>query len=159
MKITFKNITLLIISLLIPQLAGIIGSLFTVKNIPTWYASLNKPFFSPPNWIFAPVWVTLFIFMGVSLYLVLVKQKKIFDFPVKIFLVHLAVNTLWSIVFFGMREPGLAFVVIIALWFLIYYIIKIFYKIDKVASYLLIPYLAWVSFASILNFSVWILNF
>lgn len=159
MSNTFKRIPLLIISLLIPQFAGIIGSLFTVKNIPTWYANLNKPFFTPPSWLFAPAWIILFILMGVSLYLVLIKQKKIFTPPVKIFFIHLVVNTLWSIVFFGMREPGLAFIVIVALWFLIYYIIKIFYKIDKTASYLLIPYLAWVSFASILNFSIWILNY
>jgi tryptophan-rich sensory protein len=159
MRISLKKITLFIISLLIPQLAGFIGSLFTIKNIPTWYASLSKPFFNPPNWIFAPVWTALFILMGVSLYLVLTKQKKISTPPVKIFFIQLAINTLWSIVFFGMREPGLAFIIIVVLWFLIYYIIKIFYKIDKVASYLLLPYLAWVSFASVLNFSIWILNY
>lgn len=153
-----KKSVLLIACITLCQFAGIIGSFFTFKNIPTWYAGLNKPFFNPPNWLFGPVWTILYTSMGISLFLVLIKQRGIFSTPVKIFLIHLAVNSLWSIVFFGMKNLGLAFSVIVILWGLIFYIIKVFYKIDKRASYLLVPYLTWVSFASLLNFSIWILN-
>jgi len=139
-------------------LAGAVGSAFTFQNIPTWYAGLNKPFFSPPNWLFGPVWTILYLMMGVSLFLVFVKEKEKFTKPVKIFLLHLAVNSLWSIVFFGMRNPGLAYIVIIILWLMIFYLINIFNNIDKRASRLLYPYFAWVTFASFLNLAVWYLN-
>jgi len=158
MKIDFKKAFLLIICLLIPLTAGFIGSASTVKNIPTWYANLNKPFFSPPNWIFAPVWTILYIMMGTSLFLILLRQKTYFTHPIKVFLLHLIVNSFWSIAFFGMKNPGFGFFVIIVLWGIIYYLIKLFSKIDKRASNLLLPYLAWVSFASVLNLSIWILN-
>lgn len=155
---SLRNLLLLLSSIAVSQLAGFLGSVATIKNIPTWYAFLNKPPFNPPNWLFAPVWTTLFTLMGISLFLVIKKQKILFSRPVKIFLIHLVINAFWSIVFFGLKQLGLAFLVIIALWAMIFYIIKIFYKIDKRASYLLYPYLAWVSFASILNFSLWLLN-
>ncbi len=158
MKKNLKNIILLFASVTISLFAGVIGSVFTFRNIPTWYAGLTKPPFSPPNWLFGPVWTILYILMGISLFLIIIKQKEIFSKPVKIFLLHLGINSLWSIVFFGMKSPGSAFLVIIVLWYIIYYLIKTFRKIDKRASDLLIPYLAWVSFASLLNFSVWILN-
>jgi len=153
-----KKIILLFTSVAISLLAGVIGSAFTFRNIPTWYAGLTKPPFSPPNWLFGPVWTLLYILMGISLFLIITKQKKIFSKPVTVFLLHLAVNSFWSIVFFGLRSPGLAFPVIIILWYMIYYLIKTFREIDRRASDLLVPYLAWVSFASLLNFSVWILN-
>jgi tryptophan-rich sensory protein len=158
MKINTKTIPLLVGSIAAPLFAGMIGSAFTVKNIPTWYEQLEKPFFNPPNWIFGPVWTILYLMMGVSLFLILLKQKDIFSVPVKIFLLHLCVNSFWSIAFFGMKNLGLAFVVIMVLGGLILYLINIFYRIDKRASYLLFPYLAWVSFASLLNLSVWYLN-
>lgn len=158
MKINLKKTSLLLFCLIIPLLTGYIGSLATVKNIPVWYSGLNKPFFSPPNWIFAPVWTALYIMMGISFFLIIQKQKPLFSKPVKIFLLHLIVNALWSIVFFGMKNPGLAYIVIAVLWYMIFYLVKVFYKIDKKASYLLLPYLAWVTFASFLNLSVWYLN-
>ena len=158
MKFNFKKTLLLIICLILPLTAGFIGTAFTVKNISSWYAELNKPFFSPPNWLFAPVWTILYVMMGISSYLVLIKQKTYFTHPIKVFFLHLAVNSFWSIAFFGMKNPGFGFFVIIILWGLIYYLIGLFSNIDKRASNLLIPYLAWVSFASILNLSVWILN-
>lgn len=153
-----KKLFQLTTSISVCLLAGAVGSAFTIRSIPTWYAGLNKPFFSPPNWLFGPVWTTLYLLMGVSLYFIFLKENENITKPVKIFLLHLAVNSLWSIVFFGMRSPGIAFIVIVALWYMIYYLVRIFYKIEKSASYLLIPYLAWVSFASILNFSIWVLN-
>ena len=133
--------------------AGIIGSFFTVSAIPEWYATLNKPAFSPPNWIFGPVWTILYILMGVSLYLVWVKKTV----PA-VFWLQLILNALWSIIFFGMKNPTLAFVDIIALWVAIVLTIKAFSKINKLAGQLLWPYLAWVSFASILNLAIVILN-
>lgn len=144
----------LFISLLLPQLAGLVGSLFTFSAIPTWYATLNKPSFSPPNWVFGPVWTTLYILMGISLYLVWSKGKR----GVALFKFHLVINALWSILFFGLRSPILGLITIIILWIMILALIKIFWKIDKTASVLLWPYLAWVSFASVLNLAILLLN-
>ncbi len=149
----------LILSIGICLGAGILGSFFTVSSIPTWYAALNKPSFSPPNFVFGPVWTILYILMGISLYLVLSgKRKGERGKAIQIFAVQLVLNVLWSIIFFGMRNPALAFVDIVALWIAIVVTIKYFYSISKVASYLLYPYLVWVSFAAILNYSIWVLN-
>ncbi|MBW3022657.1 tryptophan-rich sensory protein [Candidatus Woesearchaeota archaeon] len=155
-----KNIIMLVISLAVCQLAGFIGSIFNVSSIPTWYETLNKPSFNPPNWIFAPVWTTLFVLMGISLYLVWSKglKKKGVKSAVYVFGGQLALNTLWSILFFGLRSPTLAFVEIIILWLAILWTIIKFYKISKTAAYLLIPYIAWVSFAVLLNFVFVLLN-
>jgi translocator protein len=134
------------------EFAGIIGTPFTISAIPVWYFALNKPFFSPPSWIFTPVWITLYFLMGVSLFLVW--QKKI---P-HIFWVQLFLNAIWSIIFFGLKNPLLAFIDIIALWIAIIITIRSFYKISQPAAYLLIPYILWVSFASLLNLFIVILN-
>lgn len=144
----------LVISLLLPQFAGLVGSLFTFSAIPAWYTTLNKPSFSPPNWIFGPVWTILYILMGVSLYLVWSKGKK----GVALFKLHLVVNSLWSILFFGLRSPILGLITIIILWTMILVLIRTFWKINKTASVLLWPYLAWVSFATVLNFAIFTLN-
>jgi tryptophan-rich sensory protein len=148
-----KNIPLLILSVGLCLGAGILGSFFTISAIPEWYSTLNKPFFSPPNWIFAPVWTVLYILMGVSLYLVWLKKKV----PT-VFWIQLILNAAWSVIFFGLKNPGLAMVNILALWIAIFLTIKSFYKISITASNLLIPYLLWVSFASILNLSIVLLN-
>ncbi len=148
-----KKIPLFILSISLCLGAGIMGSFFTVSAIPDWYATLNKPFFSPPNWIFGPVWTILYILMGYSLYLVWVKHKV----PT-VFWVQLILNAAWSIIFFGIKNPVLALVDITALWIAIVLTIKTFYKINKVAGNLLIPYLLWVSFAAFLNYNIWILN-
>lgn len=140
--------------------AGLIGSIFTFSAIPGWYSSLNKPTFSPPNWIFGPVWTTLYILMGIALYLVwkMGLKKKEVNIAFNLFLVHLLINALWSIVFFGMKEIFLALIVILILWVMIVVLIKLFWKINRNSAYILLPYLAWVSFATILNFSIWQLN-
>lgn len=148
----------LIISILLSQSAGLIGTFFTVDAIPTWYLYLNKPFFSPPNWLFAPVWTILYTMIGVSFYLIWIKSNKKDLWPIKFFLFHLFLNSIWSIIFFGVKNLGLAFFEIVLMWLTIVYMIKIYFKINKWASYLLIPYLLWVSFATILNLSVWVLN-
>lgn len=155
-----KDIVKLLTSIVICQAAGIIGSLFTMPNIPTWYRSLTKPAFAPPNWIFAPVWTILFLLMGIALYLV---WKQGWNTPAVrgamiLFFVHLVVNILWSAVFFGLRAPLAGFFVIIALWFLILLTMIYFSNVSKPAGILLIPYISWVSFASILNFMIYRLN-
>jgi benzodiazapine receptor len=148
----------LVVSLAIPQLAGLLGSIFTAPAIPGWYASLVKPAFNPPNWIFAPVWTSLFFLMGISLFLVWERKGEKFGIAVLVFGVQLALNVLWSILFFGLQSPFLALLEIFALWIAIVLNIYVFYGIDRRAAYLLVPYLAWVSFAAFLNYSIWVLN-
>jgi len=144
------------------EVIGSIGSIFTIPNISTWYAALAKPFFSPPNWLFAPAWGTLFLLMGIALYLVweskgkkIVQERKI---ALSWFTIQFALNVLWSFLFFGLRSPFFGFIGIVFLWFSIIITIFSFYKVNKNAAYLLIPYILWVSFAAILNYSVMVLN-
>lgn len=155
-----KNTFFLAISILISQSVGIIGSVFTSKSVSSWYPSLLKPFFNPPAWIFGPVWITLYALMGIASYLVW--QERGVNSLVKpalvVFGVHLVLNALWSFLFFGLRNLGLAFFEIIILWLFIAILIYLFYKINPKAAYLLVPYLAWVSFAGVLNFYLWRLN-
>jgi benzodiazapine receptor len=138
---------------------GILGSVFTIPSITSWYQTLNKPFFNPPNFIFGPVWTTLYALMGVSIYLILEKklkkQKRILLF---LFSLQLVLNFWWSILFFGLRLPLAALIEIAVLWLSILVLIIKFYKFSKPASILLIPYIVWVSFASLLNASIVILN-
>ncbi|OGM76775.1 TspO protein [Candidatus Woesebacteria bacterium RIFOXYA1_FULL_43_9] len=149
----------LLFSLLLPFLAGGLGSAFTTPAIPTWYATLNKPVWQPPSWLFGPVWTTLYFLMGVAFFLVIKNQslKKVSN-AVAIFVVQLIFNALWSIVFFGMKNIGGALGVIAILWVLIVVNILIFYRLNKTAGILLVPYLLWVSFASFLNYTIWTLN-
>ncbi|MFH1442648.1 MAG: TspO/MBR family protein [Candidatus Micrarchaeota archaeon] len=149
----------LVISIAVCQLAGILGSFFTIQNIPTWYATLNKPLFSPPNWLFGPVWTLLYLGMGVSLYFIWIKKKStVRDLAIKIFAIQLFLNFLWSFLFFGMRNPAIGLVCIIALWLSIAATFIKFKPIDQRAAFLLVPYLMWVGFATILNFYLWQLN-
>lgn len=144
----------------VSQLAGIVGSFFTVTNIESWYGQINKPFFNPPNWIFGPVWITLYTLMGISAFLVWKNwdSNNIAKYSTILFFVHLVFNSLWSIIFFGMQNPGLAFFEIIFLWLMILALIILYFQINKTAAYLLVPYILWVSFASVLNFAIWRLN-
>ena len=136
------------------------GSLVTLPSIATWYAGLNKPSFNPPNFIFGPVWTILYTLMGVALYLIWDKKKnnKSVDTAIKMFLLQLSLNFLWSLIFFGLHLPFAALLTIIALWLSIVYTILLFRKISNKAYLLLLPYIAWVSFALILNFFIVILN-
>ena len=154
------NITKLVISVLICLLAGFMGSFFTAPSIPTWYATLKKPSFNPPDWLFAPVWTTLFFLMGISLYLVWSKglDKEGVKRAVFIFVIQLVLNIAWSFLFFGLKSPFFAFLEIILLWLAILITIIRFYPISKTAAFLLLPYIIWVSFASILNFFIVRLN-
>lgn len=153
-----KNLPKLIFSIGICLGVGVLGSFFTISSIPTWYVTLNKPFFSPPNWVFAPVWTTLYILMGIALYLIWTSKIQLRQHVLNLFFIQLGLNVLWSLIFFGWHNPLLALVDIIALWIAIVLTIKYFYPVSRLAAYLLIPYLLWVSFASILNLSIILLN-
>jgi translocator protein len=148
----------LIASILIAQLAGGLGAIATTPNIPTWYATLNKPFFNPPSWLFGPVWTLLFLLMGIAFYLIWTKKKSPWHPSLRWYWIQLVLNTLWSFLFFGAQNPGLALVEIFFLWFAIYQTIKSFSPINRTASLLLYPYLAWVSFATLLNAAIFYLN-
>jgi tryptophan-rich sensory protein len=139
---------------------GIVGSVFTASSVASWYVLLEKPVFSPPAWVFSPVWTVLYILMGISLYLVWEKglQQPGVKAGMFIFGIQLFLNLLWSLLFFGLRSPYYAFIEIVLLWFAILLTILQFRKISKTASYLLVPYILWVSFASLLNYYIWILN-
>jgi len=148
------NLGKLILCILITEGAGIIGSVATASSVKSWYLTdLIKPTFNPPSWLFGPVWTLLFLLMGIALYLVWNKKNNLFWFWTQLIL-----NTLWSFLFFGLRSPTLAFYEIIILWVAILMTIIRFNKYNKTASKLLWPYLAWVSFASFLNYSIMILN-
>lgn len=140
--------------------AGIIGALFTFQSIPTWYASLVKPSFNPPSWIFGPVWTLLYALMGIAAYRVsrLGMRHKPVRIAVLFFLGHLVLNAVWSIIFFGGQNIPMGFVDIGAIWITLIIVIFRFQDLDRVSAYLLLPYLAWVSFATVLNYNLWLLN-
>ena len=157
---TFSDMKKLIISIFICLFAGFIGSFFTTPAITTWYATLQKPSFAPPNWVFFPVWTSLFIMMGISLFLIWKKgwEDKKAKTAIYLFAGQLVLNALWSFAFFGLRSPLLGLMEIIILWIMILATILSFIKISRTAAYLLIPYILWVSFAAFLNFWIWRLN-
>ncbi|MFZ2682075.1 MAG: TspO/MBR family protein [Patescibacteria group bacterium] len=148
------------LAILACEVLGASGSLFTGPEIETWYATLTRPEIAPPNWVFAPVWTTLFAFMGIAAWLVWrqglgVRQVKL---GLAVFAWQFALNILWSAVFFGLHEPGAALGVILALWLSIAGTMLAFYKVSRPAAWLLLPYLLWVSFATYLNYAFWLLN-
>jgi translocator protein len=154
------NYKRLIISLALPQIAGLVGAVFTAPAIGEWYAFLNKPSFSPPNWLFGPAWVLLYFLMGVSVYLIWQKigESEKAKSAFWLFWIHLFFNAIWSPIFFGLQNTALAFADIIIIWLMIVVLMLKFWKINRWAAYLLAPYLLWVSFASVLNYFIWQLN-
>jgi tryptophan-rich sensory protein len=158
MKIDYLK---LILAIGICQGAGIIGSIFTAPSVKSaWYINLNKPSFQPPNWLFGPVWVLLFLLMGISFYLIW-SSKDLpggLSVPLGIFAVQLVLNILWSFFFFYLKNPFWAFIEIVVLWVAILVTLLVFYRLQKAAGLLLAPYLLWVAFAAVLNFSIWTLN-
>ena len=162
-----NNFLKLVVAIVVSELAGGIGSVFTISAIPTWYAGLAKPALNPPAWVFGPAWTTLYALMGISLFLVwrrhsLIRANsrmvRIWRWAIFFFFLQLMLNTLWSIIFFGLHSPGWALVDIVALWVAIAWTMAVFYRISKPAVYLFVPYILWVSFASYLNYSIWMLN-
>lgn len=154
-----KHSERLLLSIVVCQLAGIIGSLFTMPAIPAWYATLSKPAFTPSGMVIGTVWLVLYTLMGISLYLVWQKGVNRKTMPaIYAFGIQLALNALWSILFFGLRSPLYGLIGIVALWFAILVTINMFRKISKQAAWLLVPYITWVTFAAFLNWSVFMLN-
>jgi benzodiazapine receptor len=154
------DIVKLVVSILACQLAGVIGSLFTAPAVPTWYAALRKPPFTPPGWVFSPVWITLYALMGISAYLIWRNGlgNKGVRIALGVFIAQLVVNALWSVMFFGLKSPLAGLITIAVLWILICLTTLLFLRISTPAGTLLVPYLLWVSFASVLNFFLWRLN-
>lgn len=161
----------ILIAIGISEFAGIIGSFFTMDAIPTWYAGIVKPTWNPPSWVFGPVWITLYAMMGIASYLIWASSAKIVPGETQkatqrkrvrgaltIFGVQLFLNAIWSIIFFGLHNPGWAFVDIVLLWIAIVATIGVFWRISKPAAWLLVPYILWVSFAGYLNYTIWTLN-
>jgi tryptophan-rich sensory protein len=142
------------------EAVGVVGGLFTASSVSTWYATLARPSFNPPNWVFGPAWTLLYLLMGISLYIVwqhrgeMRKKRR----AIILFLIQLGLNAAWSLIFFGLRSPLWAFADIMVLWVLILVTVVSFWKISRPAALLLIPYLLWVSFAAVLNYSIWNLN-
>jgi len=155
-----SSIIKLIVSILASFAAGGIGSLFTFKAIPTWYAGLRKPRYTPPNRAFGPVWTTLYVLMGISVFLIWQKglSTNAAFLAFVLFWIQLAINAIWSIIFFGMKSKGGGVVTIIVLWLLILATIVTSFRVSIWAGILLIPYIVWVTIASYLNIGVWILN-
>lgn len=153
-----NNFLKLVISVLISEFAGVVGWAFTASAIPTWYATLAKPALNPPAWIFGPVWAILYFLMGISLWLVwksgAVEKKK----AIRLFIIQLTLNAIWSPIFFGYHSIGNALAVIVLLWAAIVLTILLFKRVSKPAAWFLAPYILWVSFAAYLNFAIWILN-
>jgi tryptophan-rich sensory protein len=159
-KGTRVEIAKLVICILLCQLAGMIGSFFTRPAVPTWYASLEKPFFTPPDWVFAPIWIILYILMGIAAFLVWRKgwQQKPNRSALILFGIQLILNALWSFIFFGLQSPLAGFIEISILLVAILLTIQSFLQISRIAGLLLIPYFLWVALASGLNLSIWVLN-
>lgn len=156
----WKDTLGLVVAVVVSELAGIIGALFTTPAIDTWYATLAKPALNPPSWVFGPVWTTLFALMGVAAFLIWKRGQERAEvrLALGIFAVQLILNTAWSILFFGLRSPGAALVEIAFLWLAILGTIIAFARLSKPAAVLLVPYILWVSFAGYLNYMIWILN-
>jgi tryptophan-rich sensory protein len=152
-----KNWAKAVISIAIPQLVAAAGAYFTITGRGSWYEAIERPEWNPPNWVFGPVWTLLYILMGIAFYLVW-KSGKPARLAMILWCVQLGLNFLWSYLFFGQHQIGWALVEIIALWLAILATIFAFAKINKGASWLLVPYISWVSFAAILNYAIWIMN-
>lgn len=155
-----SRIAKLIISILIPLVVGFTSSFFTASGVSTWFQTIEKPSWNPPNWVFAPVWTSLYILMGISLFLI---WKNKFDQQKKrtaliLFAFQLLLNFLWSFIFFGQHQIGWALADIVVLWLALLATIFAFAPLNRTAAWLLVPYISWVSFAALLNFSIWTLN-
>lgn len=149
----------LVLCILLPLLVGSFGGIATASNIPNWFMYLNKPWFNPPSYLFGPVWTVLYILLGISFFMILQapkssnKQKAVLVFSIQLFL-----NFIWSFIFFKFHLLGIAAIEICLMWISIVIMILAFHKINKIAAFLQFPYLLWVSFATVLNISIWYLN-
>jgi benzodiazapine receptor len=154
------NVIRAAIAIAIPLLVGGISGLATARGVQDWFPTLVKPPFNPPSWVFGPVWTLLYVMMGIAAFMVWQKNwdNGIVKAALGLFALQLILNGLWSVLFFGMRMPALAFADIILLWVSIGATVVFFWRVTPVAGMLLLPYGAWVTFAAVLNGSIWILN-
>lgn len=155
-----SNTLKLIIAVALPLVVGATSGFFTVTGVESWYQTINKPSWNPPNWVFGPVWTTLYILMGIALFLVWkadtsAELKKI---AISLFAVQLVFNFFWSFIFFYLQQPGWAVLELAVMWIFILLTIFAFAQVSKTAAWLLVPYISWVSFAGILNYTIWKLN-
>src|SRR3989338_4309731 len=149
----YMKFVYIFISIFIAQSAGIIGSIFTVASVKTWYLEIIKPTWNPPGWLFGPVWILLYTLMGIAAYLIWSQANASgVKIALSVYAVHLALNALWSILFFGLKNPGLAFGEILILLVFIIITTILFWRINFWAGILFLPYIAWVSFARFLNY-------
>lgn len=148
------------VSIISSLLIGFAGNVFNFESLETWYPTLIKPDWTPPNWLFAPVWSTLFILMGISTFLVWREgfDKRSVKIALGVYVIQFALNLMWSWAFFGLQSPLFGFIVIVVLWIAIFVNIILYARVSKIAAAILIPYIVWVTIASALNFSVYILN-
>ncbi len=160
--LTYKEVGFMIslmVFILLCFLAAVLGSISTNKSLKSWYPTIKKPSWNPPNQIFAPVWSILYFMMAIAGWMVWQRtSQEGLSFPLILFFVQLVLNALWSVIFFGLRNPGLAFIEVLFLWIFIALTMWSFWSIYWPAGVLLLPYLLWVSFASVLNFVIWRLN-
>lgn len=147
-----------VLCLVAPFVAGGLGSIFSVSAVAGWYMTIAKPWWTPPGYVFGPVWTTLYLLMGIAALLVWRANRPGREFALGLFFAHLAANALWSVVFFGLQAPGMAFAVIVVLWLMIVWLIVQFAQQAKTAAWLLAPYLLWVTYAATLNLGVYLLN-
>ena len=155
-----NNTSKLIVAIVVSELAGVIGSLFTFSSVTSWYAGIVKPALNPPSWVFGPVWTILYLWLGIAAFLIWRNgwEKKEVRAALGVFFIQLVLNASWSVIFFGLQDPGAALLEIIFLWLAIIATIAAFSKISRPAVWLLVPYILWVSLAAYLNYSIWILN-
>lgn len=153
-----KNWVKLVISIAIPQIVAGAGAYFTVSGIGSWYQTIQRPTWNPPSWLFGPVWTTLYVLMGIALYLVWKSAASNKRSAISLWSVQLVVNFLWSFLFFNQHQIGGALIDLVILWLLLLLTIFAFAKINKAAAWLLVPYISWVTFAGILNYTIWMLN-
>ena len=155
-----NNSIKLIIAIAIPVAVGAISGFFTATGVESWFQTITKPSWNPPSWIFAPVWTTLYIMMGVALFLVWKSDSSdiLKKTAITLLTIQLVLNFFWSFIFFDQHQIGWALVEIIAMWIFILLTIFAFGNISKLAAWLLVPYISWVSFATILNYTIWKLN-
>jgi tryptophan-rich sensory protein len=152
--------TRLLLSIALPVGVGVLASVFTQSGVDTWYRNIKKPSWNPPDAVFAPVWTTLYILMGIALYLIWQSNAaaRVKRLAIGFWIAQLALNALWSFLFFSLHDIGLALVEIILLWLAILSTIFLFARVHKAAAWLMVPYISWVSFAAILNYTIWQLN-
>ena len=154
------NFMKLVVAVAIPLLVAGLSGFATAQGVRDWYPTLVKPSFNPPSWVFGPVWTLLYLMMGIAAFLVWQKgwESGAVKTALALFAIQLILNGLWSVLFFGMRSPGLAFAEILLLWISIGGTMVLFWRVAPVAGMLLLPYEAWVTFAAVLNGAIWILN-